>query len=67
VTPSNRHHGEAEDIQEYRRSVYQKARDLHPERFPNGIRKWDLPLEVTLNPEKKRQSKNSDVMNHLVG
>jgi len=53
VTPSSRHHGEAEAIQEQRRVVYQLAREQHPERWVKDIRKWDLPLEVALNPNKK--------------
>lgn len=35
---------------EHRKKVYKSARDLHPERFNRGLRNWNLPKIVALNP-----------------
>lgn len=50
MTPSARHNGEAEEIMEKRKKVYKTAKELHPQRFNRGIRNWDLPKVVALNP-----------------
>jgi putative transposase len=50
VTPSSRHDGKAEEIMDNRRRVYNSAKDLHPQRFNRGIRKWNLPHATALNP-----------------
>jgi hypothetical protein len=36
-----------------RKKVYMAAKMLHPLRFKKGIRKFDLPESVSLNPEKE--------------
>lgn len=50
VTPMSRHTGSAKEIMEHRKKVYKSARELHPQRFNRGIRNWELPEEVALNP-----------------
>ena len=55
VTPSQRHHGEAELIIANRIEVYQQARERHPERWTRDICRWELPESVFLNPEKNNQ------------
>lgn len=50
TTPSSRHTGTANDIIENRKTVYESARKIHPERWSKGIRDWDLPEAVALNP-----------------
>ena len=50
MTPSSRHNGETEKIMENRKLVYSTARELHPLRFKKGIRNWDVPKQVALNP-----------------
>lgn len=52
VTPSSRHCGQAEEIMIKRKKVYMAAKMLHPLRFKRGIRKFDLPKSVSLNPIK---------------
>jgi putative transposase len=42
---------------ENRKAVYSAARDLHPHRFNRGIRKWNLPETVALNPTDEDKSK----------
>ncbi len=58
VTPSSRHSGQAEKIMTNRKKVYMAAKMLHPLRFNRGIRKFDLPESVTLNPEKEVVEEN---------
>jgi len=51
VTPADRHEGRAQAILERRRSVYETARQAHPERWAGrDTRAWDAPPEVVLNP-----------------
>lgn len=57
IKPSSRHNGEAERIMENRKLVYSAAKQLHPQRFNRGIRKWDLPEAVALNPTDEDKSK----------
>jgi transposase InsO family protein len=53
VTPCSIHSGQAEKIMANRKKVYQAAKLLHPLRFKRGIKNFDLPESVSLNPEKK--------------
>lgn len=55
LTPNSRHTGESAQIMVKRKSVYESARRLNPQRFNRGIRKWEEPKAVALNPinEKK--------------
>lgn len=58
VTPSSRHCGQAEKIMTNRKKVYMAAKMLHPLRFKRGIRKFDLPESVSLNPVKQENKKH---------
>lgn len=55
LTPNSRHTGESAQILLKRKSVYESARRLNPQRFNRGVRKWEEPKAVALNPinEKK--------------
>lgn len=53
VTPCSIHSGQAEKIMANRKKVYQASKLLHPLRFKSGIKNFDLPESVSLNPEKK--------------
>jgi hypothetical protein len=50
MAPVARHTGEAPIIMQKRKRVYDLAKKRHPHRFNRGIRKWDLPATVALNP-----------------
>lgn len=53
LTPNSRHCGQDEKIMEKRKKVYMAAKLLHPLRFKRGIKKFDLPKHVSLNPQKE--------------
>lgn len=50
LTPSSRHNGKDEEIMRKRKTLYETARRLNPQRFNRGIRKWEAPKAVALNP-----------------
>lgn len=50
VTPAERHGGADVALLLARRTVYEKARAAHPERWSGHIRQWDAPALVALNP-----------------
>ena len=50
------HKGQAKKIMAKRKMVYQNAKILHPLRFNRGIRKWDFPQAVALNPTDEIKS-----------
>jgi transposase InsO family protein len=52
VTPLARHEGASTNQLAQRRAVYRAAHRRHPTRFANGIRAWDEPAAVWLNPTK---------------
>ncbi len=52
ITPNERHDGRWADVLEQRKNVYVSAKARNPNRWSGGIRNWDLPDFVTLNPEK---------------
>ena len=56
LTPQQRHEGADVQILEARKRVYEEARRKNPSRWPRGIRNWNLPEEVWLNPEKQNTS-----------
>ncbi len=60
MTPNSRHNGETDKIINNRNKVYETARKLNPSRFNKGIRDWDPPQKVALNPtdEVKNELKN---------
>jgi len=51
ITPAQRHSGEATRILAKPRATYERARDVHPERWSGAIRDFGLPETVALNPE----------------
>jgi len=59
MTPCARHNGEAVEMMEQRKKVYKAAQELNPNRFNRGIRNWDLPEEVALNPIDEK-NKNTE-------
>ncbi len=50
VTPTERHQGLDAEILEQRRRVYERARELHPDRWSRGTRGWPRVEQVALNP-----------------
>lgn len=50
VTPNDRHCGADVALFSARRSVYERARQSHPERWSRSTRQWDAPATVALNP-----------------
>lgn len=50
VSPHARHVGADVSQLLRRRTVYEAARALHPERWSGPTRRWDAPAEVALNP-----------------
>lgn len=55
VTPADRHAGRDMAILVRRRTVYERARRRHPERWARSTRLWNAPLVVRLNPERESQ------------
>lgn len=56
LTPFQRHHGLGQLILDNRKRVYAQARQKYPERWSKGIRKWELPSYVSLNPIKNKET-----------
>ena len=53
LTPGQRHRGETEGLMNNRRTVYELAKQRHPERWgKRPTRNWDLTDEVWLNPDR---------------
>lgn len=52
LTPYQRHSGMSDQIFKKRISVYEEAKQKHPERWSKNIRNWSLADEVWLNPER---------------
>ena len=53
VTPEQRHRGTEGDILRHRRHVYDRARELHPERWTRACRCWEPIGAVYLNPGRE--------------
>ena len=64
LTPNSRHNGGENKIMEHRKEVYESARKLYPQRFNKGIRNWNAPKKVALNPtdEIKTELKQEGVI-----
>jgi putative transposase len=60
VTPGERHRGEDIAILAQRKALYEAARSEHPERWSGGIRNWDRPETVSLNPDKSGRQKTPE-------
>lgn len=56
VTPEQRHCGQDEAILANRERVYEEARSRNPERWSRSIRDWSPVGEVSLNPDRKRDT-----------
>ena len=52
MTPQQRHCGETDHVMDNRKTVYEAARASNPRRWSRGIRDWNLPKSVWLNPER---------------
>lgn len=55
VTPNQRHRGEDKEILRQRHLLYQRAKELHPERWSRNTRNWEPVDEVWLNPNGQQQ------------
>lgn len=60
ITPEQRHCGRDKMIMDNRHSVYQNAKQRHPERWTKNTRNWSLPQEVALNPNKEKSDHKSN-------
>jgi len=65
ITPQQRHTGLDKEILTNRKIVYQGAKLSNQARWSGGIRNWDLPDEVILNPGKHRSATNKDLARQL--
>jgi putative transposase len=54
ITPADRHLGLSQNILEKRKEIYEQAMQKNPSRWSGGIRNWDLPKDVYLNPPKQK-------------
>ena len=59
LTPNSRHNGKSKEIMDKRKMVYQAAKNLNPHRFNKGIRNWEEPECVALNPTDEIKDKLS--------
>jgi len=58
LTPNSVHNGNADVVIKKRKLVYENARKLNPSRFNKGIRNWECPKTVSLNPRTiKKENK----------
>ena len=55
VTPHQRHSGQEHELLARRATVYEAARQRHPERWSGKTRNWNPVAEVWLNPPKEHQ------------
>lgn len=65
ITPAQRHNGADEALLAARHTVYELAKKHKPERWSRNTRNWELPLIVSLNPNKKRQENKADVLSQV--
>ena len=62
VTPNQRHRGVDKELLKQRDTVYEAARERHPERWSGKTRNWNPVAAVWLNPPKENQAeKNLDL------
>lgn len=59
LTPNSRHAGQSKEIMDKRKRVYESAKNLNPQRFNRGIRNWEEPKCVALNPTDEIKNKLS--------
>jgi putative transposase len=60
VTPAQRGSGRDMEIYERRNRVLEAARSRHPERWVNGMRRWERRDVIVLNPEKNKSTKTGN-------
>lgn len=60
VTPDQRGTGKDLETYERRNSVLEAARSRHPERWVNGMRRWERRDVIVLNPTKKKLKKTEN-------
>jgi putative transposase len=53
VTPAQRHQGQDKEVLLQRHTVYQTARNAHPERWSGHTRNWKWIDQVQLNPDRE--------------
>lgn len=53
VTPGQRHRGEDRLLLEKRKTLYEKAKRMNPQRWSGQTRNWNRHDEVWLNPERE--------------
>ena len=69
ITPMQRHTGMNAAIMQNRHSVYQKAKERHPERWSRKTRNWELPTVVSLNANRKNrmsQARNQEKLEAII-
>ena len=52
ITPNQKHEGLDIELMNNRRKVYFAAKQKNPHRWSKGIRNWESPKAVYLNPDK---------------
>ncbi len=55
VTPASRHRGEDTALLAQRKTVYERAKRLHPRRWSGQTRNWTAVGEVSLNPGRTQE------------
>nr|WP_269077876.1 IS3 family transposase [Endozoicomonas montiporae] len=62
LTPAQRHRGEANELLNNRKEVYELAKQRHPERWgKRSTRDWNLDCEVWLNPDRSITGQQKEV------
>ena len=57
LTPAQRRSGQGDEILKRRHEVYEKAKEVHPERWQGRqTRNWELEPVVYLNPENSKNT-----------
>src|SRR5690606_26619601 len=56
VTPQQRHDGHDKALLRHRHAVYQRARQMYPERWSGPTRNWSRIEQVHLNPQKDSEN-----------
>jgi putative transposase len=59
VTPEQRHNGKDFAILKQRKIVFKAAKQKHPERWSQSIRKLEVQTKVWLNPDKSENKKSA--------
>ena len=65
VTPAQRHAGLDTALLKKRASVYEAAKNKHPERWSGATRNWQPVLVVHLNPDQRITDNDEKVEGNL--